>query len=78
MRTKRLRGAAALLLVLAACGTPPKLFVEAERATYDAIAPEYRAYVAADQSLTELEKQRRQNTLSRWDESLAAQEARIR
>ena len=50
-----------LLLAFASCTATP-----AELATYDAIAPEYRAYVTADASLSVEQKQRRLDHLHAW------------
>jgi hypothetical protein len=61
------RYALALLLLLQGCCLSPG-FVPAQRAFYDALAPEYRAYVESDPELTPNEK------ASRLD-LLAAQEA---
>lgn len=41
-------------------------YVEADRATYEAIAPEYLNYVQADQSLDSDERKRRERTLTTW------------
>lgn len=38
----------------------------ADRATYDAVAPEYAAYVAGDPSLDDAQRARRQRTLDAW------------
>jgi len=59
----------ALLLVPGCCLSPG--FVPAQRAFYDALAPEYRAYVEADPELTPAEK------ASRFD-LLDAEEAVLR
>lgn len=50
-------------LLLAGCVLPP---TEAERATFDAVAPEYRAYVEADATLAPDAKQRRLDTVQTW------------
>jgi hypothetical protein len=47
------------------CG-PTGGYVAADRATYDAVAPEYAAYVTADATLTPEQRQRRQRTLAAW------------
>lgn len=46
--------------------TPDGPQIAAERATYDAIAPEYRAYVATDENLTEEQRGRRERTVELW------------
>ena len=58
----RRRFAAVLLLLAGSCVGPNP----AEVATYEAIAPEYRAYVEADPTLQEADKERRYATLDRW------------
>jgi hypothetical protein len=64
----------ALLTTIAGCAAPNTAFVQAERSTYNAIAPEYSAYVETDGSLTSDQKTRRQRTLQTWDLSLRQQE----
>jgi hypothetical protein len=41
-------------------------YTAADRATYDAIAPAYGAYVAADATLDKDEKKTRERTLTTW------------
>lgn len=59
---KKVAGAGAIflasLLFLSGCSIPSG-YVVADRMTYDAIAPEYRAYVKADPLLNEKQKDRR-------------------
>jgi hypothetical protein len=43
----------------------------ADKATFDAIAPEYRAYVENDPHLTTEQKQRRFRTLESWQARLS-------
>lgn len=69
----------ALLFLLACagcCATPDPTFVTASRATYEAIAPEYSAYVKADPALDAEQKARRLRTLDRWLEAIASREVR--
>lgn len=56
---------AALLLGLSACA-PGAAYVEADRLTHEAIAPEYRGYVDADQALDAEAKARRHRTVDAW------------
>lgn len=64
---KRLILLAALPLFLCAgCGSIAKQYVEADRKTYDAIAPEYRKYVEADESLDEDSKKLRLANVASW------------
>ena len=51
------------LLLLTGCALPP---TQAELATYQAVAPEHRAYVENDQKLDVLQKQRRLDLLESW------------
>ena len=41
-------------------------YTKADRATFDAVAPAYGAYVEADASLDKDDKKRRQRTLATW------------
>lgn len=73
-----LAGAALLLACLSGvcgCATPEAAFVRAERATYQAVAPEYVAYVEADPALSDEEKERRRRTVRTWDLSIRQHEA---
>lgn len=54
-----------LLVLLAAC-RPGAGYVQADRLTFDAVAPEYSAYVASDQSLDSGQRERRQRTIASW------------
>lgn len=47
--------------------TPVQAYVEADRATYEAIAPDHRAYVTNDPSLSSEQKTRRLDLLNSWD-----------
>ena len=53
---------------------PTPDYVAADRATYNAIAPEYSQYVHADPALDDDEKARRDRTLATWDARLRAAE----
>lgn len=53
------------LLLLASCATPD-VYVAADRATFKAIATEYRAYVEADPAMSTADKQRRIRTIETW------------
>ena len=66
----------ALALCAPGCAMPGAAFVRAERATFDAVAPEYRAYVAADERLSPEQKDRRLRTVETWDLSIGQQEAK--
>lgn len=58
---RRLAACAATLLFSGCVGPDP-----AALATYNAVAPEYRAYVEADASLTAEQKQSRFDTITTW------------
>jgi hypothetical protein len=70
---------ALLLLSAPGCATltaPQGPYVASDRATYDAIAPEYRAYVATDPNLNPEQRARRERTLETWRLRLEDAEAR--
>jgi len=48
------------------CATVPQSYLEADRATFEAIAPEYHNYVGADPALTPAQKINRQQTIQSW------------
>lgn len=50
----------------AALSSPSRAYVASDRATYEAVAPEYAAYVDSDQDLDDAAKARRQRTLETW------------
>lgn len=54
-------------LVLCGCGSIAKEYVSADRDTYEAVAPEYRAYIDTDSELTDAEKALRHATLDSWE-----------
>lgn len=64
----------AALLLLSACEglSVADAYVEADRLTYEAIAPSYRAYVEADVSLDEFSKQSRYRLLQTWEQRIEA------
>lgn len=57
-------------LGLSGCVTPDQLYVEADRLTYEAVAPEYGAYLDADTKLSDKQKDRRHKTLESWKHRL--------
>lgn len=59
----RTKGALALFLFATACVLPP---TQAELATYNAVAPEHRAYVEADAKMDATAKARRLDLLEAW------------
>jgi len=60
------RTLAIAFLFLSSCGMVQQNYVLADGATYDAIAPEYRAYVEADTRLDAEQKARRIRTIESW------------
>lgn len=58
---------------LASC-TPTQVYVAADRATYEAIAPAHARYVAADPALDALQRQDRQDLLETWRKRIEAAE----
>lgn len=61
-------------LLLASCNGVADTYVKADRLTYEAIAPEYRAYVLADELLDEDAKARRLLSLDTWNLRIKASE----
>jgi hypothetical protein len=61
-------------IVAAGCGSLNDRYIEADRATFDAVASRYKAYVDADPALTELQKKNRKNTIDSWEARVAAAE----
>lgn len=61
------------LAALASC-TPTQVYVEADRATYEAIAPAHTRYVAADASLSPEQRQDRRDLLDTWRKRIEAAE----
>lgn len=69
---------AACLLLLSACGSAPTVLdVTADRATYDAVAPEYLGYVDLDTALTAEQRKLRHDTVATWDLRLRKREAAL-
>jgi hypothetical protein len=66
--------ALSLPVLVAACQAPDPTFVAAARAFYDAVAPEYAAYVAGDPALDAGQKARREKTLARFREAIEVRE----
>ena len=56
-----------LAVLLAGCGGVEQSYVQADRDTYDVIAPAYVAYVSSDQTLTEEQRERRLRTVQTWE-----------
>lgn len=48
-------------------GSPAAAYVAADKATYNAVAPEYWEYVKADPKLVQDQKDRRLRTLKTWE-----------
>jgi predicted lipoprotein len=64
---KKLCAVAALALLTGCEGiSVADAYVKADRLTYDAIAPGYRAYVEADEKLDAASKQSRMRLLDTW------------
>jgi hypothetical protein len=61
----------------AATAAPTPQYVQADRATYNAIAPAHQAYVTNDSSLDELQKQRRYDLLTTWRKRVEAAEKNV-
>lgn len=63
-----------LLLTCQACASVPELYVDADRATFDAVAPEYTRYIESDADLDDGQKDRRLRTLDTWERRIQAAE----
>ena len=61
-------------LFLAGCPSVPDLYVEADRLTYEAIAPRYEKYLDDDTAIDDSTRDLRKNTLKSWDARLRAAE----
>lgn len=57
----------ALILLLSFTGCLNQAYIAADRATLEAIGPEYKAYVLADTTIDEGEKALRLDTLRSWE-----------
>lgn len=64
-----------LLLLLVAC-TPHQLYVKADRATYNVVAPEYQNYLNQDGRLAPDALARRVRLLDSWDKRITAAEGK--
>lgn len=62
-------------LALTGCAQTSSLYLQADRATYDAVAPEYLDYVAADESLSPEDVNTREATITSWRKRVEAHEA---
>jgi hypothetical protein len=59
--------AVVLSVLIPACAALDPAYVQAERATFDALAPAHRSYVDADLDLSGDEKARRMRLLDSWE-----------
>ena len=57
----------ALYIFLASCAPVPEAYQAADKATYEAVAPEYEAYFLKDDRLSAEQKERRKKTLLSWE-----------
>jgi hypothetical protein len=81
-RARAMLGLISASVLFACCGcsalqslrAPGGAYVAADRATYEALAPEYAAYVAADPALADDERARRTRTLQTWRMRIEAAE----
>lgn len=56
-----------LLLLTSGCGSLNERYVQADRATFNAVGARMKKYIDADPSLSELQKKNRKNTIDSWD-----------
>jgi uncharacterized lipoprotein YajG len=60
----------AIFLCLTGCATLDKSYVQADRATFEAIAPYYESKVTSDSELRDWEKDLRLEVTKSWEERL--------
>lgn len=65
----RLLSVSVSVVLLGCCGLDAR-YVQADRLTYRAVAPEYEAYLAGDRGLSAEQQQRRRRTLAAWKDRL--------
>jgi hypothetical protein len=75
MAAKGLPSALIAAIVLTGCTAPDKLYRDADRATYDVIAPEYLGYVKRDKALDAEAVNVREATIRTWRERIEAYES---
>lgn len=68
----------ALVLVLASCSgcSVPQVYVQADRATYEVVAPEYLEYLSKDEALDPKVREARALLIQSWDLRLRKAEGR--
>lgn len=59
-----------IMLALSSCCIVPKSHIAAERAVYEALRPDFEAYLEADESLLPHQKDLKMRTFEHWDEML--------
>jgi len=64
-----------LMLSLEGCSAS-KTYVEADRAVFDVVAPEWADYFGSDAALSNEDKERRRRLIRAWDARIKAEEAR--
>lgn len=69
---RKIMAAVVLAAGLSSCGPPSQTYYEADWAIFQAVAPEYRAYVSNDPNLTPVQKQRRLDTTQVWADLIQA------
>lgn len=69
MKTLRNTALALALCLVSGCKTTDFIrsdYVQADRATFDAVAPSYLQYVDGDAALSDEQKKRRKQTINTW------------
>lgn len=64
-------------LILGCQGTSMSLYISADRATYEAIAPEYLDYISSDDALDKEQKARRVRLIKTWDRRIEEAEGAL-
>ena len=75
MRILRHGSTLVALGLVAACSLPSS-YVQADRATFDAVAPVYSAYLTKDKDLTDDIRERRLRLIRSWGARLAEAEGK--
>lgn len=66
-----------LVFLLSGCQSVPKIYLRADRNTFNAVAPEYKEYIQNDTTLSEAQKELRFNTIETWDRRIESAEQNL-
>ena len=62
---------------LVGCAAPAEKYVEADRATFESVAPKFLRYVRADEELDEVEREVRELVIETWRARIEAAEKEL-